>query len=339
MCQTNWTYLSKLCLLKKLPQFFYREDLRRWLVFIPLDHRSKTTSLQKWQDNWMQKNKLCDIRRVLFDMSSVCRYSFNDFIMIVFVLEIQVALSTHVYILDEGTMSITFYNIINISLSRISIDFTSLLGKEYLTRRKQLNFISFWWFPPVFITLRHGFSFSNLIFVTFDHLKIWLKHSFIFANIIQTVRCTTKIEWGSDFDRVYVHEIIANLFQNRLFSLINWHFRTAVYQCVLRYLTECLTSVFVCLSNLNLQDTVCRCLSVWLSFSVSFDSVSSVNVQSCSSCLSTCHTHCFRLLSFRFFLSVLILPLRFDSKLMRSCGETFDSVRIVDTVIISIHLL
>ena len=51
----NWTCSWLLCFLKKLP-------LRGSWVYLPLDHRSKTTSHPKWQENWVQYIKLCTIR-------------------------------------------------------------------------------------------------------------------------------------------------------------------------------------------------------------------------------------------------------------------------------------
>ena len=46
-CQNNWTYLTKLCFLKKLPQFFpWRKSVRTPWVNIALDQRSETTFQQ-----------------------------------------------------------------------------------------------------------------------------------------------------------------------------------------------------------------------------------------------------------------------------------------------------
>ena len=44
-----------------LRSFFLGETLWGSLVYVPLDQRSKTTSHQKWQENWLQYNELCTI--------------------------------------------------------------------------------------------------------------------------------------------------------------------------------------------------------------------------------------------------------------------------------------
>ena len=43
----EWTYQSRLCFVKKLPQFFPWETLRGSWVYLSLDQRSKTTSQAK----------------------------------------------------------------------------------------------------------------------------------------------------------------------------------------------------------------------------------------------------------------------------------------------------
>ena len=54
---SNWTYLSKLCFMKKLSQFFLsREALWGSWVHLPLDQLSATTYHQQRQENWRQKN-------------------------------------------------------------------------------------------------------------------------------------------------------------------------------------------------------------------------------------------------------------------------------------------
>ena len=57
----NWTYSSKLRFSKKLSQFFPWGNFVRSWVYMPLDQRSKTTSHQQWQENWLQHIQLCTI--------------------------------------------------------------------------------------------------------------------------------------------------------------------------------------------------------------------------------------------------------------------------------------
>ena len=49
---------------------FSREALRGSWVYLPLDQRSKTTSHQKGQENWLQNINLCAIRSPWFIYSS-----------------------------------------------------------------------------------------------------------------------------------------------------------------------------------------------------------------------------------------------------------------------------
>ena len=52
ICRTiGLTYSSKLCFLKKLPQFFPWINCVKIMGFTPLDQRSETTSHKKWQNN------------------------------------------------------------------------------------------------------------------------------------------------------------------------------------------------------------------------------------------------------------------------------------------------
>ena len=63
----NWTYSWRCCFLKKHTRSsFTREALRGSWVFLPLDQRSKTTSHQKWQENWLKYIDLCAIRSPWF---------------------------------------------------------------------------------------------------------------------------------------------------------------------------------------------------------------------------------------------------------------------------------
>ena len=62
---------------------FTRETLRGSWVYVPLDQRSKTTSHQKWQENWLQYIKLCAIRSPWF----ICEFLYNahTYFVIIFI--------------------------------------------------------------------------------------------------------------------------------------------------------------------------------------------------------------------------------------------------------------
>ena len=62
----NSTYSWHLCFLEKHPQIFHWRALRGSWVYLPLDQQSKTTSHQKWQENWLQYIKLCALRSPWF---------------------------------------------------------------------------------------------------------------------------------------------------------------------------------------------------------------------------------------------------------------------------------
>ena len=51
-------------------------------VYIPLDQRSKTTSHQKWQENWLQKIQLCAICSSWFISVFFLNYAFTYFFII-----------------------------------------------------------------------------------------------------------------------------------------------------------------------------------------------------------------------------------------------------------------
>ena len=78
----SWTYLSKLCFLKKLPQFFPWEALWGSWVYLPLDLRSKTTSHQKWHENWWRYIQLCTICGSWFISEFFLNYTFTSFSII-----------------------------------------------------------------------------------------------------------------------------------------------------------------------------------------------------------------------------------------------------------------
>ena len=80
---SNWTYSSKLCFLKKLPQCFLGESLRGSWENIPLDQLSKTTSHQKWQENWFHKIQLCAIRSPWFINEFLCNNHTYFFIIFI----------------------------------------------------------------------------------------------------------------------------------------------------------------------------------------------------------------------------------------------------------------
>ena len=84
---SNWTCSSKVCFLKKLPQFFpWRNSVRIMGIYTPLDKRSKTTSHPKWKANWLQHIEVmlpCVVRGSSASSSSITPSHISPFIFII----------------------------------------------------------------------------------------------------------------------------------------------------------------------------------------------------------------------------------------------------------------